>query len=65
MMYYDAHKIEIYTKSRGSTEERVLNCPEGVGQRSMSGYRWISWERQHRSDKGYQGRKELHIFREQ
>lgn len=31
-MHCDTHKIEIHTKNRGSIEERVVNCLEGVGQ---------------------------------
>lgn len=32
--------MEIYTKNRGSIEERVVNCLEAVGQGSVSGSRW-------------------------
>lgn len=64
-MDYNAHKIEIYIKSRGSIEGRVLKCLERVRQRRMSGFRWTRRERKYRNDKGPWGRKELHIFREQ
>lgn len=63
MMDCDIHKIEIYTKTRGSIKETVVW--REWDKKACQGPDGHGGERQRRHSQGHRGMKDLHIFRKQ